>query len=386
VYAFEESGKNWEVRISPKRGADGKLTWGVEQRQTGANGITEFLTTNSTLAAHPHATTWVPIRWEKAGAVKGAEVSGNAIRAGPDGLGAAEGAAGATAASPAKPTIRDGEWVTVTKEPTALKPSEAASAPGDAPSLTGRDGRVAGGELPPMKVPGTLPDDPPMTPKSGPIMKNPKPPVKPKDGAGGPETALGHDGVDATKPTTETFNPAASEHQAGAVKPVEGANATSGNRVGPKPANFESFGIRDAKSGQPVTWEGARQTVIPKENEAFFWSGRTNGVGGEGASLEIARSKGGTTLEGLIKSEGIEMPGRDHPMNKAAWDEVSRLYAENASGTVRVVLGQEVREGSVWKRIEFDTLKANPKVNEIIAIDPLTLEEKSLFRRGDFNQ
>ncbi len=36
---------------------------------------------------------------------------------------------------------------------------------------------------------------------------------------------------------------------------------------------------------------------------------------------------------------------------------------------------------SVWNRIEFGMLKANPKVKEIIAIDPETLKERRLFSK-----
>ncbi len=75
------------------------------------------------------------------------------------------------------------------------------------------------------------------------------------------------------------------------------------------------------------------------------------------------------------------MPKQDHPMSRVAWDEISRVYAESAVGTVRVVLGEEVRQGSVWNRIEYETLKANPNVKEIIAVDPHTREERKIFHR-----
>lgn len=35
-------------------------------------------------------------------------------------------------------------------------------------------------------------------------------------------------------------------------------------------------------------------------NEAFFWSGKTDGIGGELVALNISKSKKGITLEGLI--------------------------------------------------------------------------------------
>jgi len=36
-------------------------------------------------------------------------------------------------------------------------------------------------------------------------------------------------------------------------------------------------------------------------SEAFFWSGKTDGIGGELVALNISKSKKGITLEGLIK-------------------------------------------------------------------------------------
>ncbi|MBK8872234.1 MAG: hypothetical protein IPN19_14660 [Elusimicrobia bacterium] len=147
------------------------------------------------------------------------------------------------------------------------------------------------------------------------------------------------------------------------------------------PSDYAKFSIQDTRKGQPITWNNLNKSLVTNKNEAYFWSGRTNGIGGEALASKIAQSRGGTTLEGLLKSKGIKMPGSDHPMSKAAWEEVSLIYANNVSGKVRVVLGQEVREGSVWRKIEFDTLKANPKVKEIVAIDPETHIESLLFSR-----
>jgi len=43
-------------------------------------------------------------------------------------------------------------------------------------------------------------------------------------------------------------------------------------------------------------------------NTAFFWSGRTGGIGGQDIAASIAKSKGGVTLETTIADNGINMP------------------------------------------------------------------------------
>ena len=57
--------------------------------------------------------------------------------------------------------------------------------------------------------------------------------------------------------------------------------------------------------------------VATNTDEAFFWSGRTNGVGGDKVAGEIARNNGGKTLEMLIEERGIKMPDWD-PTNPAS--------------------------------------------------------------------
>jgi len=84
--------------------------------------------------------------------------------------------------------------------------------------------------------------------------------------------------------------------------------------------------------------------VKTKPNEAFFWSGRTNGRGGEGIAQEIAEQNGGTTLEALIDKRKIEMPKWDatNPEVVKAWKDVSADYAKGSSGTVRGVIGKDL--------------------------------------------
>jgi hypothetical protein len=66
-------------------------------------------------------------------------------------------------------------------------------------------------------------------------------------------------------------------------------------------------------------------------------------IGGRHRAWELAESKGGVTLEKIIAERGISMPPRDvsNPAAVKAWEDISRQYAEGASGVVRAVVGLE---------------------------------------------
>jgi hypothetical protein len=116
---------------------------------------------------------------------------------------------------------------------------------------------------------------------------------------------------------------------------------------------------------------------------AFFWSGRTDGVGGEGVARQIAETRGGTTLEKLIEQRDIRMPNWDanDPSAVKAWKDISSSYAAGASGDVRAVIGKQLRPGNVWEADELPALMRNPNVTSIRTIDPLALQEIEIFRR-----
>ncbi|WP_246369282.1 hypothetical protein [Listeria rustica] len=116
---------------------------------------------------------------------------------------------------------------------------------------------------------------------------------------------------------------------------------------------------------------------------AFFWSGRTEGVGGADIAADVAKSKGGVTLESTIGNKNIKMPEWDFnkPESMKAWDLASGSYAEQVSGEVRAVVGSELREGNIWENVELPRLKNNPKVTKITMIDPKTGIEKIIFER-----
>ena len=116
---------------------------------------------------------------------------------------------------------------------------------------------------------------------------------------------------------------------------------------------------------------------------AFFWSGRTDGIGGMDVAKKIAKNKGGVTLESTIDDTNIVMPEWDFntPSSVTAWEEASNVYAEQVSGEIRAVVGSELRPGNIWENIELSRLKANPNVTKVTTIDPKTGVEKIIFER-----
>jgi hypothetical protein len=115
---------------------------------------------------------------------------------------------------------------------------------------------------------------------------------------------------------------------------------------------------------------------------AYYWSGMYPRNGQEIAG-RIAADNDATTLEMLIDSRGIEMPewDADNPASVQTWTQVSEAYAAGASGTVRAVLGDNIRPDAVWWA-ELQRLQGNPDVTEVIRVDPDTLAESVIWASG----
>ena len=142
------------------------------------------------------------------------------------------------------------------------------------------------------------------------------------------------------------------------------------------------------RSGQPAPQTGPFLAVngnanfATEANQAFFWSGL--GRGGDKIAAELAATHGGTTLEQITQGRGIILPVWDaaNPSSIQAWQNASRAYAEGASGTVRAVVGDSLRPGSIWETIELPTLMSNPNVTQVIRVHPTTGVETVIFRRS----
>ena len=126
-----------------------------------------------------------------------------------------------------------------------------------------------------------------------------------------------------------------------------------------------------------------RPQLKTEPDTAFFWSGKTDGVGGAEVAADIAKGKGGVTLESTIEAKDITMPEWDFndPSSMDAWDMASAAYAEQVSGEVRAVVGTELRPDNIWENVELPRLMENPNVTKITIIDPKTGIETIIFER-----
>ncbi len=124
----------------------------------------------------------------------------------------------------------------------------------------------------------------------------------------------------------------------------------------------------------------AAKSLATCTDEAVFWSGIR---GGARASTEWVRKHGGATLESTMEARGITLPPWDpsDAASMAAWRNASIEFARGARGNVRVLQEDLVRIRSVWARYEFPTLKGNPNVTSITALDPRTGASYVLWAR-----
>ncbi|CAI1495174.1 Uncharacterized conserved protein [Serratia quinivorans] len=149
-------------------------------------------------------------------------------------------------------------------------------------------------------------------------------------------------------------------------------------------AKFDAIRSSKTASASLVDIKALSPKLATEPDTAFFWSGRTKGVGGAEVAENIAKSRGGVTLESTIKDKAIEMPEWDfnNPKSIEAWENVSAEYAAQVSGEVRAVVGHELRPGNIWENVEMPRLINNPKVTKITTLDPLNQTEKVIFDRG----
>lgn len=129
-----------------------------------------------------------------------------------------------------------------------------------------------------------------------------------------------------------------------------------------------------------------------ERDTAYFWSGchKMDELGnvvsnGDVVAIDIAKSKNGVTLESTIRDREIELPAWDfdNPDSIKAWEEASSAYAEQVSGDVKAVIGENLRDGNIWENIELPRLMENPNVTSITTISSETMEENAIFNRDE---
>ncbi|PPQ99877.1 hypothetical protein CVT26_009324 [Gymnopilus dilepis] len=105
-------------------------------------------------------------------------------------------------------------------------------------------------------------------------------------------------------------------------------------------------------------------------NPVCFYSGRTISTAGKPINARNllydtwhGPPRNCHYLKEIIMNAGIANPGKI--FTKDDWKEVSRTLAQQVSGHVYVLLGQDVRADSVWLTDERDALKANHAVTGV---------------------
>lgn len=142
-------------------------------------------------------------------------------------------------------------------------------------------------------------------------------------------------------------------------------------------------------------WDGTLSEDIvhalrSKKNQAIFYTGcvqrdqNGNIVKSSTAfANEYASKNRGVTMGTLLANAAQSMPEWEFSDADTihSWEGASKVYAQQASGIVRVVAKYPLRQGNIFETVELPTLKSNPKVTKIIMIDPDTNKKTELFRR-----
>ncbi|MFG2313146.1 GDSL-type esterase/lipase family protein [Streptomyces sp. NPDC048566] len=136
-----------------------------------------------------------------------------------------------------------------------------------------------------------------------------------------------------------------------------------------------------AEAADIPTREEVSRALESTPSTNYFWTGRTGKCASEedsvkGLAEQIARERGGKTLEMRLREAGVSMPSFDAPdPAKDIWRFASREYAKKTSYQAWVIKGTCVRDGNTWEDKEFPNLKAGGQVHcvwEIDAEHPLT--------------
>jgi hypothetical protein len=130
---------------------------------------------------------------------------------------------------------------------------------------------------------------------------------------------------------------------------------------------FKSL-IKDSEFRQALTG-ASKYNLAVKPNSSFFWSAvgdsKMGWHNGDLIAANIAERMGGATLETTIKSQGINILNWTEVGGETAWKGISASFALKSAGNVNALLGQGLRNASVWNTIENVILNVSPKVTSI---------------------
>ena len=153
-------------------------------------------------------------------------------------------------------------------------------------------------------------------------------------------------------------------------------------------ANGVAEGGNSPNSRGRAISEKIARALRPKRDEAIFFSGcsQVDESGNRRNSVEVAedyakKNKGATM--GMLLANEQDFPEWDASDLEAfsSWEDASRVYAQQASGDVRVIASPPLRKGNIFENVELPALKENPDVTSVTMIDPKTGKKTELFRR-----
>lgn len=114
-------------------------------------------------------------------------------------------------------------------------------------------------------------------------------------------------------------------------------------------------------------WNADKFGLTLQPNSSTFWSGL--GRDGENIAKQYASDMGRTTLESTLDNAGIKMPEWTSPGGPQAWSSASSSYSIGSSGDATALLGEAVKNTSVWNTTESVLLNINPNITSLTLIN-----------------
>ncbi|PSL55712.1 hypothetical protein B0I31_1043 [Saccharothrix carnea] len=133
--------------------------------------------------------------------------------------------------------------------------------------------------------------------------------------------------------------------------------------------------LRDLPAEEGERWqENIRDILATKGEGSFFWAGDTIDAEGQRHSLmDLAEFM--TNLDARTESESGTGPEPAVQPGREVSDTVAASPARSANGDVYVLVGPNRAEGDPVELADFPTLRDNPRIERVFAIDAVTGRE-----------
>jgi hypothetical protein len=126
---------------------------------------------------------------------------------------------------------------------------------------------------------------------------------------------------------------------------------------------------------------------FPISPTPMFWDGYAYGRNVLPFAERCALRKGAATIS-MIMCEGGGFLMPHHPTTvpggHALWEYASKVYAQHTKGMAWGVFGDDVNN-STWTEVEYPTLRENPDVTAVIALDLETCDPRCYWHCNNLN-